>query len=244
LKLSKGLLLLVAISITMLLVGFAGGLLSAPSLGFAGVETVTKQVPILITETVTLVDTTTVTSTITETATQVEIYTSTVTATDVQTVFLETTITVTRIVTMTINIPATVATTPFARVSRGSSIRVNDWTISVALRFQAPAPNTSTSIVSNTTSMSSAYHVVVLQLRNDAPWARTIDLTMFSRVVLVTSSSRSYEPIAINTTKMFIAPGSYGFVEAVFSIDKNEFPSYLYTEIIGNGMPVRVEFEL
>ena len=246
-RLSKGLVLLVAVSITMFLVGFGGGLFSAPSIGFVRVETVTRQVPILITQTVTLVNTTTVTST--TTATQVETYTSTVTSatTIVQTVFMPTTVTRTETVTLTLNMPSTYATEPSAKVSRGSSIKVNDWTISIATCYRQVVANTSIAIVGNsstTIARNSTYYVIVLQLRNDAPWARAIDLAMLSKVILVTGSGRSYEPIAINATKGFIAPGSYGFAEVVFSIDENESPSYLYTEIIEHGTPVRVEFEL
>jgi hypothetical protein len=214
------------------------------------VETVTRQVPILITQTVTAVNTTTVTSTITETATRVETYTSTVPATTiVQTAFMPTTVTRTETLTLTLNMPATYATEPSAKVSRGSSIKVNDWTISIATCYRQVVANTSTSIAivgnsSTTIARNSTYYVIVLQLRNDAPWARAIDLAMLSKVILVTSSGRSYEPIAINATKSFIAPGSYGFAEVVFSIDENESPSYLYTEINVNGMIVRVEFEL
>ena len=246
-RLSKGLVLLVAVSITMFLVGFGGGLFSAPNMGFVRVETVTRQVPILITQTVTLVNTTTVTST--TTATQVETYTSTVTSatTIVQTVFMPTTVTRTETVTLTLNMPSTYATEPFAKVSRGGSIKVNDWTISIATCYRQVVANTSIAIVGNsstTIARNSTYYVIVLQLRNDAPWARAIGLAMLSKVILVTSSGRSYEPIAINATKGFIAPGSYGFAEVVFSIDENESPSYLYTEINVNGMIVRVEFEL
>jgi len=245
-KISKGLVLLIAVSMAMFFAGFAGGLFSAPGLGFKETVTVSRQVPILITQTVTLVNTATVTSTTTATATHVETYTSTVTSTTtvVQTVFMPTTTTATQTVTMTINVPATIAATPFARVSRGISIKVNDWTISIATCYRQVVANTSTVSNSSTTSMSFAYYVVVLQLRNDAPWARAIDLAMLSRVILVTGGGRSYEPIAINATKDFIAPGSYGFVEAVFSIDENDSPSYLYTEIITHDKLVRVEFEL
>jgi len=247
LRLSKGLVLLLAVSITMFLVGFGGGLFSAPNTG--RVETVTRQFPVLITQTVTLVNTTTVTSTTTATAIRVETYTSTVpvTTTIVQTAFMPTTVTRTETLTLTLNMPATYATEPSAKVSRGSSIKVNDWTISIATCYRQVVANTSIAIVSNsstTIARNSTYYVIVLQLRNDAPWARAIVLAMLSKVILVTSSGRSYEPIAINATKGFIAPGSYGFAEVVFSIDENESPSYLYTEIITHGMPVRVEFEL
>ena len=248
-RLSKGLVLLIVVSITMFLIGFAGGIFSAPSVGFVRVETVTRQVPILITQTITAVNTTTVTSTITETATHVETYTSTVpvTTTIVQTAFMPTTVTRTETLTLTLNMPATYATEPSAKVSRGSSIKVNDWTTSIATCYRQVVANTSIAIVGNsstTIARNSTYYVIVLQLRNDAPWARAIDLAMLSKVILVTSSGRSYEPIAINATKGFIAPGSYGFAEVVFSIDENESPSYLYTEINVNGMIVRVEFEL
>jgi hypothetical protein len=246
---SKGLVLLILVSITMLLIGFAGGIFSAPSVGFVRVETVTRQVPILITQTITAVNTTTVTSTITETATRVETYTSTVpvTTTIVQTAFMPTTVTRTETLTLTLNMPATYATEPSAKVSRGSSIKVNDWTISIATCYRQVVANTSIAIVGNsstTIARNSTYYVIVLQLRNDAPWARAIDLAMLSKVILVTSSGRSYEPIAINATKGFIAPGSYGFAEVVFSIDENESPSYLYTEILTHDKSVRVEFEL
>jgi hypothetical protein len=249
LRLSKGLVLLILVSITMLLIGFAGGVFSAPSMGFVRVETVTRQFPVLITQTVTLVNTTTVTSTTTATATRVETYTSTVpvTTTAVQTAFMPTTITAVRAITLTINMPVTTATAPFARVSRGSSININDWAISVAMSYRQIVTNTSTRVVGNTTQVittNTTYFVIVLQARNDAPWARAIDLEMISRVILVTSSGRSYEPIAINVSKGFIAPGSYGFITLWFGIDENESPSYLYTEILTHDKPVRVEFEL
>jgi hypothetical protein len=138
LRLSKGLVLLIVVSITMFLAGFGGGLFSAPNTGFVRVETVTRQFPVLITQTVTLVNTTTVTSTTTATAIRVETYTSTVpvTTTIVQTAFMPTTVTRTETLTLTLNMPATTATTPFARVSRGNSIRVDDWIISVATSYQ------------------------------------------------------------------------------------------------------------
>jgi hypothetical protein len=249
LRLSKGLVLLIVVSITMFLAGFGGGVFSAPSVGFVRVETVTRQVPILITQTITAVNTTTVTSTTTATAIRVETYTSTVpvTTTIVQTAFMPTTVTRTETITLTLNMPATYATEPSAKVSRGSSIKVNDWTISIATCYRQVVANTSIAIVGNsstTIARNSTYYVIVLQLRNDAPWARAIDLAMLSKVILVTSSGRSYEPIAINATKGFIAPGSYGFAEVVFSIDENESPSYLYTEILTHDKPVKVEFEL
>jgi hypothetical protein len=156
-------------------------------------------------------------------------------------------VTRTETVTLTLNMPSTYATEPFAKVSRGGSIKVNDWTISIATCYRQVVANTSIAIVGNsstTIARNSTYYVIVLQLRNDAPWARAIGLAMLSKVILVTGSGRSYEPIAINATKGFIAPGSYGFAEVVFSIDENESPSYLYTEINVNGMIVRVEFEL
>ena len=239
--------LLIAVSTTMFFAGFAGGLFSASSMGFARTETVARQVPILITQTVTVVNTTTVTSTVT--ATHVETYTSTVTATATetiaQTVFMPTTVTRTQTLTLTINMPATTPSTPFARVSKGSGIKINDWVISVAASYQLTISNTS--IVSNSSTAIAknfTYYVIVLQLRNDAPWSRAIDLSMFGKVILVTASNKSYEPTAINVSKNFIAPGSYGLVKIWFSISENESPSYLYTEIIMHGMPVRVEFEL
>jgi hypothetical protein len=241
-KLSKGLILL----LTMFLVGFVGGVFSAPSLGLAHTTTITRQIPVLITETVTVVST----ATVTYTQVQVETVTTTVPATAthtetiIQTLFMPTTATKTETLTLTLNMPATTATAPFARVSRGNSIRVGDWIISVATSYQLPVAN----IVSNssaTTARNFTYYVVVvLQLRNDAPWARAVDPSMLSRVILVTSSGRSYEPIAINASRGFIAPGSYGFAEVVFSIDENESPSYLYTEILTHDKSVRVEFEL
>jgi len=255
LRLSKGLVLLLVVSITMLLIGFAGGVFSAPSVGFVRVETVTRQFPVLITQTITAVNTTTVTSTTTATATRVETYTSTVpvTTTIVQTAFMPTTVTRTQTLTLTINMPATSPSIPFARIPRGNSIKINDWVISVVASYPSIsnitisntnntgsiASNSSTAIVKNFT-----YYVIVLQLKNDAPWARAIDTSMFSKVILVTSSGRSYEPININTTKGFIAPGSYGFATIWFRIGENESPSYLYTEILTHDKSVRVEFEL
>ncbi|MCI4435509.1 MAG: hypothetical protein JHC33_01685 [Ignisphaera sp.] len=248
-RISKGLALLIAVSMTMFFVGFAGGMFSAPSLGFKETVTVSRQVPILITQTVTVVNTTTVTSTVT--TTHVETYTSTVTATTTetiaQTVFMPTTVTRTQTLTLTINMPAATPSTPFTRVSKGSSIKINDWAISVAMSNWRTVSNTSTIVVGNTTQVvttNTTYFVVVLQLVNDAPWSRIINTSMLSKAVLVTANSRSYEPTAINASKNFIAPGSYGFAMIWFSIDKNESPSYLYTEIIVHGMPVRVEFEL
>lgn len=66
-------------------------------------------------------------------------------------------------------------------------------------------------------------------------------MAMLNKAILVTSTGRSCEPLAINATKGFIAPGSYGFLVLRFSIDENGSPSYLYTEINVNGMIVRVE---
>jgi len=254
-KISKGLVLLIAVSMTMFFIGFAGGVFSAPSLGFKETVTVSRQVPILITQTETVVNTATVTSTVT--TTHVETYTSTVTTTTtettVQTVFMPTTVTRTQTLTLTINAPVTTPSIPFARIPRGNNIKINDWVISVVavypLKLNATIlnVNATSNIVSNSTTVvakNSTYYVVVLQLWNEAPWARKIDASMFSKVVLVTSSGRSYEKIGISTTNDSIAPGSYGFATILFGIDENESPSYLYTEIIMHGMPVRVEFEL
>jgi hypothetical protein len=149
--------------------------------------------------------------------------------------------------------PVTTPSTPFARIPRGNSIKINDWVISVAAVYPSKPnatiynTNTTGSMVSNSstaTTKNFTYYVIVLQLRNDAPWSRAIDLSMFGRVILMTASNKSYEPTAINVSKNFIAPGSYGFATIWFSISENDYPSYLYTEIIAHGMPVRVEFEL
>lgn len=246
-RLGKGLALVISISIAMFLAGFAGGVFSAPGPGFTRTETVTKQVPVLLTETTTIVDTTTVAETITEAKSVTVTTTMLVTATATETVFMPTTTTATRTITLSVNMPVQSVAAPYARVSRGSGINIGSWVVSVAMSYRQVATNITSVAAGNQTATileNATYTVVVLQMLNSAPWARTIDASMFSKVILVTNTSRSYEPIALNASQGFIAPGSYGFIELRFLVEEDDHLGYLYTEIMSNGMLVRVEFEL
>ena len=224
-RLAKGLALLVAVATAMFFAGFAGGAFSAPGLGLAKTETVVKQAPVLITETV--VETATVTFTEAKTLTYTRVETFTV----FETVLLLTTVTATRTLTLTINMPTTAPSAPYARVSRGSSISISDWIISVAQVERVEA---------NTTT----YTAVRLQLLNSAPWARAVDVSMFSKALLVTNTSRSHEPVEISASRGSVAPGSYGLLELLFQVSEGEKPDHLYVEILSSGTVVRVEFEL
>jgi len=219
-RLRKGLALLLAVSLAMFLAGFAGGAFLSP-LGSGRIQTVTKQVPVVLTETVTATHTYTAT---------VEVPV-TVTETVSETVSVPVTVTATKILTLTVNMPTTALSTPYARVSRGSSISISDWIISVAQVERVEA---------NTTT----YTAVRLQLLNSAPWARAVDVSMFSKALLVTNTSRSHEPVEISASRGSVAPGSYGLLELLFQVSEGEKPDHLYVEILSSGTVVRVEFEL
>lgn len=246
-KLSKGLVLLIVTAVITFLIGFVGGTLYFPNLGFTKTKTIIKQVPLLLTETLTTTNTTIVTKTIIETSTHIVTTTLPTTTTAVTTVFIPTTTTITRTITLTINIPATMITTPFVKIAKGGSIDINGWSISIATSYRQAMTNLSTlTIENNVFIMTTNYTVIVivLQFHNNAPWARVIDSAMFSKIILVTISGRSYGLAELNMDKNFIAPGSYGFVELKFLVEENNYPKYLYIEILNNNMVVRIEFEL
>jgi hypothetical protein len=245
--LRRGLILLITVAVTIFIVGFLGGTFTSFSIGFIKTETVTRYSYVFFTETVANKTTLIMTNTITYTPTTIE--KSVVTTTIVETSPLPTfiTITTTRTLTLILNMPIAIPSAPLARVSKGSSINIDGWIISEAMNYKFTEINKNITIVNNRTiiiSKNYTYVITVLQLVNVAPWARQINPSMFSRIILVTSSSKSYEPIKVNVSQSFMAPNSYGFIAIKFLIDDNDYPSYLYTEVLVDDVIIRVEFEL
>jgi hypothetical protein len=238
LKLSKGLVLLIAVAVAMFFAGFGGGVAVSPH--FIPPATFTQYKVLL--ETVTNTTTVTVATPVNITVTTTAVITETVTTT---TPLLLTT---TSTVTLTVNMPREAASKPYARVARGSSVEVGLWAVSVASCYRSVEVNkTVVALPNNVTQVvvvNTTYIYVLIQMLNSAPWARSIDTSTFSKIVLVTNTMRSYEPAEVKASRGLVAPGSYGFIELKFAVGENEYPDYLYAEATVNNMVYRIEFEL